>query len=340
MNYYDDDDYYTSYDDDEYVEPINIIGRCLSEKDLTDIIASAGLTYESRPKYSGPMEKLVFLYGEDSEVYSPAEIQFIDRIGDVFVYPDFIKKLNQGNMVCRAIATKLNYFGHDALKACVSFEKIIDKALEGFNIFFFITEESVFFGCRFFDSTGNQDCVLSNPITAESEFEEVLYELSFLAEIDSFLEYYTELCSIIKRGQYENKDYEHMIIRRRGMRMSYYEDLCRMESELGVTLHREKERYWHMFHDEPEESFVSLLKEVEESLSFIKSNRVNTYEMLFEADEMMRQAEVTEAENQKLAERITTQDVGSFDAESDEEAKALLDDPEEMVKLLKKRRGM
>lgn len=341
MGYYDDDEYYGNYyDDEDRVEPVSIIGEDFSEKALTDIILSAGLTSEKRPKYSGTMEKLVFMYGENSEVYSPAEIRFIERIEDVVVYPDFTKTLNQGNMVCRAIATKFNCSGHDALRACVSFEKIIDKALDGFNIFFFVTEDNVYFGCRVFDKSGKKDCELSNPIASEYDFEQLVDELAFLTGLDSFMEYYGQFRMMITEGQNENEDYEHMIMRRRGMQMSYLDDICSLEHDMGVNMSKEKERYWRMFYDEPEESFGSLLEEVEESLSFIKSNRVNTYEMLFEADEMMRQADETEAENARLAAQAALQNREDTDSESDEEAKALLDDPEAMIKLLKKRRGI
>ena len=342
MGYYDDDDEYYGnyYDEEERVEPVSIIGDDFSEKALTDIILSAGLTSENRPKYSGTMEKLVFMYGEDSEVYSPAEIRFIERIEDVVVYPDFTKTLNQGNMVCRTIATKFNCSGNDALRECVSFEKIIDKALDGFNIFFFVTEDNVYFGCRVFDKNGKKDCALSNPIASEYEFEQLLDELVFLTGLDSFMEYYSHFRTMITDGQNENEDYEHMIMRRRGVQMSYLDDICKIEHDMGVNMSREKERYWRMFYDEPEEPFGSLLEEVEESLSFIKSNRVNTYEMLFEADEMMRQADETEAENTRLAAQAALQTAENMDSESDEEAKALLDDPEEMIKLLKKRRGI
>lgn len=341
MDYYDDDVYYGKhYEDEECTEPISLIGEGFNEEALTDIILSAGLTSENRPKYAGNMEKLVFMYGEDSEVYSPAEIRFIESIENVLVYQEFTKILNSGNMICRAIATRFNLSGHDALRACVSFEKIIDKALDGFNIFFFVTEENVYLGCRIFDKTGKRDCALSNPIKDEYEFEQLIDELAFLTRFDSFIKYYYNFQMVIAEGQDEYEDYEQMIMRRKGMQMSYLESISRIEQDMGVNMSGEKERYQHLFYNEPKESFISLLKEVEESLSFIKSNRVNTFEMLYEADEMMRQAEKTESENARLAAQVDKHASYRTDTESDEEAKALLDDPEEMIRLLRKRRGI
>lgn len=340
MSYYDDDKYYSNYYEEDCEEPVSVLGEVFSEKALTDIIMSAGLTSEPIPKYSGTMEKLVFMYGEESEVYSSDEIRFIDQIDNVLVYPDFTKSLNRGNMICRAIATKFDCSGYDALKACISFEKIIDKALDGFNIFFFITEENVFFGCRLFNKGGKRDCALSNPIAGEYEFEQLVDELSFLVSVDSFMDFYSQFQMTIMDGQNKNEYYEDMIIRRRGVQMSYLDDICQMERAFGVNMSKEKERYWHTFNDEPEDSFVTLLEEVEESLSFIRSNRVNTYEMLFEADEIMRQAEKKEAENDRLTAQAAIYDSNRTDYVLDEEAKSLLDDPEEIIKLLKKRRGI
>lgn len=61
--------------------------------------------------------------------------------------------------------------------------------------------------------------------------------------------------------------------------------------------------------------------------------------MLFEADEMMRQADKAEAENERLAMQTATENPMN-ETVQDTEVEALLDDPEEMIKLLKKRRGI
>lgn len=340
MCYFDDNEYYDNYYDVDHVEPISIIIDGFSEDAVTDIIESAGLTLENKPKYSETMENVVFMYGEGSEVYSPAEIRFIEHVDNVLVYPEFTKVLNQGNMLCRTIATQFRSSGREALRDCVSFEKIINKALDGFNIFFFVTEDSVFFGCRIFDKTGKRDCALSKPFVRENEFEQMIDELTLLTGVDSFMEYYSSFQMMITEGQNVKEDYEHKIMRHRGMQMAYLEDICGIEHDLGVNMSREKERYWQMFDDQPEVNFAFLLDEVEESLSFIKSNRINTYEMLFEAGEMMNQAEEEEEKNERIAAQAAIQTSTNMDSVSDEEAEALLDDPEEMIKLLKRRRGL
>lgn len=334
MGYYDDDyDEYIEYND--RIEPVGLVSEVFTEKVITEVLTTAGLVLENSPKYAGNMEKLVFVYGDDKEVYSSAEIRFTENIDYVYMYSDFNKTLRKGNMACRVIATKIEANGYEAATSCIAFEKIVNKALDGFNIFLFVTDDSVLFGCRIFEKNGKYDCTLSNPIKEEKQFEQVLDEFVYTADIEGFMDYYRQIRHIITSDQDNTPSYDEMIMHRRGMRQSYLDDLDEISQVLDVDFSWEKARYLSVFNSEPEKSFISLLEEVCESLSFIKSNRVNTYEMLFEADEMMRQAEATEAESERLI--LTTVQECS---DEDDEVRSLLDNPEEMIKLLKKRKGL
>ena len=338
MGYYDDDyeEPYGGYE--ERIEPVNLVAEGCTESDITDALLAAGLISEKGPKLICNMEKLVYVHGDSNEVYSPAEIRFTESIDKVYVYSDFFMNLNKGSMACRVIAARICCDGHNALKACVSFEKIIDKALDGFNIFFFVTDESVLFGCKIFDKTGKSDCTLSRPIMTQTEFEQLQEELSFLDNSDEFMDFYNYYRRVITCGNSQDDDYEMLIVKRRGLQFAYLEELDDLGRELGVDMIREKERYRQMFESDSIAYFATLLEEVEDSLSFIKSNRVNTYEMLFEADEMMRQAEESEAENYKLTVQAKLDNI-TTEAFYDAELEKLLDDPERIVGLLKKRRG-
>lgn len=338
MGYYD-DDYDEYYEYDDRIEPVGLISELFSEKVITEVLITAGLVSERSPKYSGNMEKLVFVFGDENEVYSLSEIQFTEGIDQVFMYSDFNHSMRNGKMLCRVIATKIHEEGHDAITSCVAFEKIVNKALDGFNIFLFVTNDSVFFGCRIFDKNGKYDCALSNPILEETRFEEILDEFAYTAGIESFLDYYDQVRRIIKAGQDESPSYEDFLIRQQGIHQSYLSDLDEIGRSLGVDFSKEKARYIEAYNSKAEESFIALLDGVCESLSFIKSNCVNTYEMLFEADEMMRQDEATEVENERLVFEAAKEHRNQ-DVTSDEEVTSLLKNPEEMVKLLKKRRGL
>lgn len=341
MGYYDEDYEYEEeyYDYDDYIEPISIVANNCGEKEITDSLCATELITEKHARLECTMEKLIFAHGNQSEVYSMPEISFIESVEKVFVYTDFFMDLNQGKMACRVFATIIDVSGYDALKACVSFEKIVNKAFDGFNIFFFVTKDSVMFGCTVFDKTEKSDCFISKPIQNQAEFEQIQDEISFVCEIQNFKTFYSQFIQTITIDDNFDDYYENRIIKRRGMQFSYLEEMDSLGRETGLDTSFEKNRYRNGFETGLEISFQTLFEEVEESLSFIRSNRVNTYEMLFEADEMMKQAEETETINERLAQQSEEEPI-SNKSENDVEAEALLDDPEEMIKLLKKRRGI
>ena len=195
MAYYDDEDGaayngYRHYPEYEEEPPVGLTSEACTKEEITKELSEADLIPDPETKYAGPMDKLIFVYGDPNEIYSPAEIKFTERIKDTFVYGEFIKKLRDDEMICRAIAAIIPSSGDEAVKACISFEKIVDKALDGFNIFMFVTEESVFFGCRIFGKSNEQDCVLSNPIKTEEDLlfdkkkiNNIFYEKYFLSGI-------------------------------------------------------------------------------------------------------------------------------------------------------------
>ena len=119
---------------------------------------------------------------------------------------------------------------------------------------------------------------------------------------------------------------------------AYIEELQDLEAQLGVSFAREIERCFFE-NEEPEElPYCEKVKECEEYLFKIESSRVNTMEILFEAEEMERLASEAEQKNDEMLQ----QNNGDENTESDidEETKALLDDPEGMIKMLKKKRGI
>lgn len=88
---------------------------------------------------------------------------------------------------------------------------------------------------------------------------------------------------------------------------------------------------------EPEKDFLCLLKETYSELNFIESFKANTVEMLFEAEEMAQLATRTEEEhNLFLINHQEEQEIKEYDSE----IKDYLDDPEMMIKLLKKKKNL
>ena len=71
-------------------------------------------------------------------------------------------------------------------------------------------------------------------------------------------------------------------------------------------------------------------------ISFIKSNKVNTMEMLFEADELAQLAQRAEDEHNSIIQKS----INNNSDEENDDIKEYLDDPETMIKLLKQRKGL
>lgn len=333
MGYYDDNDEYYEYEEKEKL--VDIISEPFSECEVSEILTQGGLTGTTAPYYSGNMERLVFMYGEDKETYSSSEIAFIKDIDPVFVYESEPKAINKHVVPCRVFSTRIEDAGSQAVTKCVAFEKIINKAFDGFNIFFFVSEDCVFFGCRIFDK-GQYDCALSVPISKEQVFEQYLEAFLYTAGYEDFADYYGHITTIITHDQEEYLGYEDSVIGKKGTTSTYFDALDDISQTFGVSVLKEKERYWDEHYGDKEESFISILDDVCNDLDFIKSSRINIYEMLLDAEESARHAEESETINQ------TNVIDGKEEEEHfiDYEVENVIDNPEEMIKLLKKRRGL
>ena len=247
--------------------------------------------------------------------------------------------MKNGNMPCRVVATQIYGRESDALQLCFLFEKIINKALEGFNIFFFVTEDSIYFGHKLFDKTGTRDCAISMPIKTEIEFSQFKDELLFYIDEEDFIKFYDGLKNTIINSSFVRYNHESAFMKCCGIQESYLEKIDELEKETGFNVSLEKERYWNQFEEKHEVSFAEMLDDIENDLSYVKSNKVNTYEMLFEAEEMMKRAEEKENDNLKREEETEFEHLileNSYNLESD----TMLDDPEELIKILKKQRGI
>ena len=119
---------------------------------------------------------------------------------------------------------------------------------------------------------------------------------------------------------------------------SYIEELQNLEKILWVSFAKEIDRVFHAYDRIECLAYGDRVEENKESLFPIVSSRVNTMEMLFDAEEMERLASEAEMKNNEMLQR------GKADQKEteilDAETKALLDDPENIIRLLKKKRGL
>lgn len=302
---------------------------------VVDLLLPTGFLIDRTTQYSGSLEKFVFLKGNTSEVYSKSEIDFIDGVVDFCIFRDFYKKTRKVMIPCRIVSAKVDNM--DIVSAGIAFTKIMNKAIDGMNIGFVVSEEGILFTGRLFEQGNNIGCFVSDLIKTEVQYDEIVADLIFGELYDSLIDYYSYIKSVIHYTE-EPVPYGDTLRGAHRIPYTYIEELQDIEAKMGISFAREIERCFYD-NEEPEElPYCEKVKECEEYLFKIESSRVNTMEILFEAEEMERLASEAEQKNDEMLQQGSGEE--NTENDIDEETKALLDDPEGMIKMLKKKRGI
>lgn len=102
-------------------------------EEISQVFEYMGLTSIKETCYVEPMEKYIFLHGDEQEVYKKEERNFIESIGGIYIYREVHKKTKRGVMPCRVIAAEIDAI--DEIKDVLFFMKEVNKAVGGFTIF-------------------------------------------------------------------------------------------------------------------------------------------------------------------------------------------------------------
>lgn len=306
-----------------------------TEEDIAHVLECMGLVNAQESCQIEPMDKFIFLHGDEQEVYNKEERDFIENVGEIYIYKEFYKKAKRGIITCRIIAAEVN--GVNEIKNSLFFIKEINKAIGGFTIFFIKAGVNFYIGIRAFNKDENDDCIISKPIVLVEDFEEMADKLSYVTDSDDFIDYYRTLIDAIEENNLALTDYDRQIEIKRGIQYSYLNILSEISHIYKVSFSGEIERYYKSFEGIEGNDYLSIVKESIAELSFIKSFKANTMEMLFEADEMMELAKKTEEENEIF---IGNQNEKNYNEENNSDMMKYLDNPELMIKMLKQRKGI
>lgn len=315
---------------------LNAIRDKFLDRDVMSFLSEQCFLPVERSVYSGKMGKYVFLHGDLNEVYSKFEIEYIEKIECIHVFSDYYFQKQQGRVSCRVIAARIYDKGTACITSCLKFEKIIDKAIDGFNIFFFVSDDAVYFGCRLFEVTDG--CILTLPIKKVEQMQSFMEDMYYISYENGFIDYYIQIRDAIDSLTEVQKSVNKVIESQTSI-LDHLDILSKLEGEFNVDLsHLKWMRFEFIYGSYNEEKTIDeLYKECQDELLFIHSTKMNTIEMIFEAEEILRLAE--EAERQR--EEIITETFNKWNNEQhDSEAESLLDNPEEVIKLLKNRRGL
>lgn len=297
---------------------------------ISEFLVEIGLSVEAQSYEEESFESLIFLRGDDEEVYGKSERHFIESIEKAIVFAEFFKETHRGNMPCRFLAFDLSDF-EDAIYASVFLMKIVNKALSGFNIFIIKTASDLHIGMKLFDKDEGRNCTLSEPGMLSVLLDEFWYDGG-----DDFLDFYNVLVSTFQPKEIGTPDYDELICRKKGVKRDYIDVLIDIENLYGESAQSEIDRYCAFFEEDiREQEFAATLNAYVEDLKDVKSSKVNTIEMLFEADEIERLAiEVEKKQEVALQEEDKSEHVDT------EIVEQFRDDPEAMIKLLKKKKGL
>lgn len=320
--------------DDYYDEEIFAESFDFTIYGVTEVLNSMGLIDDKRACREEQMERYIFLSGNEQEIYNEQERNFISSVGSILIYRDFHKKTRHGSMPCRVITAEFD--SKESLRTCIFFMKEINKAIGGFTIFFLKAGIEFFIGMRAFNQDLKDDCVISHPIVTCEEMEEMTGRLLQVPYFDDFVDYYRAMISAIEYSEQLYDDYESQIIKKRGIQYPYLQMLTDIEQYCGMSASKEIRRYYDCFEEHPHVIFTNVLKDVYDELSFIESTKVNTTEMLFAAEELSKNAERIEEEQQQFVNsQIPSKNVLWSDG-----MESYIEDPEKMIKLLKKKLGI
>ena len=270
---------------DELVDELN---NDFSVRHISCFLEETGLMASGKRCTVESCEKFVFLHGDSDEVYMAKERKFIEGVGEIIVYSDFNMKTKRGNMPCRFVAVDLS-LSPDGTYAAVFFMKIVIKAVGGFTAFVIKLSDGVHLGVRLFDNKEEwKNCTLSE----SDKLPDILEEVMWASESEWFLKYYNTFVEAVK-PMVGYSDFDEMILKKRGIQFNYIDSLYELERKYGESVQTELLRYMEFFQDKQGKDFAEILEETIDELKDIRSSKVNTMEMLFEAGEL-------EGENRKM----------------------------------------
>lgn len=315
----------------------NLLLDEFSEQNVRVFLINLGLLEDEQGCTIEKFEKLVFLKGNENEMYVQKERQIIEAVKEIYIYPNYYKKTQKESMPCRLLAASLD-FEDDEIYECLAFMKIVNKAIDGFNIFLLKSNNKIFLGCRIFEISVNKDCAISYPFSDITEIEEIAEELLFLQSKDDFISYYNYLLDAINLSKVSTYSYEEFISKKRGIRTSYLELLNEIEYMYGLNFHSERVRYNQFFERNVEENYQTIVDNILLELSFIKPSKINSMEMLFDAEERVKLAKQSEEKYNHL--KVDSPLLESGNNINIQDVEEYFSDPEMLVKILKMMKGI
>ncbi len=287
-----------------------------------DFASNIYILENNETSYIGSLEKLVYTLGDMSEIYTRRERDFISKVSNVIMYSPFVLQGRKSSISCSLIAVDLSNLS-DPIYNSIAFMKICNKALSGFNLYFIVSDDAIYIGHDDLTSGSSIGCSISYPITSKIDWEQ-LQDNFLYVDNQSFYAFYSSFSDSISTV-YECYESSVQI----NDSIYYFDE----ENSEYICL---SNRFYNSNDDtqnekNSKECFENEVADSQVCLSYITTNKVNTFELLIDAEEAESQLS-----KQDLA---TNNDALNDDENKLSKYKDMLDDPEALIKMLKKQRA-
>ena len=269
------------------------------------------------------LSRLVYSYGDQNEVYTQFERNFIPTIDDVVLIQNGSRQIRGKNISCAIIAVDLSC-SRDVLYDGLFAMKVINKAIGGYNLFVLVGDEQILLGSTQTTVSTDIDCQIAFPIRYGINWEYLGNLLLYRSDEGDFASYYHGISALLASVIlcYDQNDSTDRLSLANSNAFYTWNQL----QDWGQELYRDECEGQELY-----EEYLKAVDDIQHQLSGIKPIKVNALEMLFDAE----QAEMESTE----ADTITKEAISNEDydvPEEDEHIAALLEDPIALLKQLKK----
>lgn len=309
-------------------ENTRIIDVCdsFNEYDTTVFLQEIGMIGGQNLKFIGSVKQFVFSYGDSEQIFTPLEIRFMERFDRIIVYDDFFESTGKAEIKCRLVALKFKGTIEEETCLSLAIGKILDKSFDGFTMCMFFSERRLYIGCNKFNNSNLADFILSQPIYSDEQLELLEDNLYYLSDEEGFLGFYLYFLQLVNEVialDYAAKEYKKMKKSNNGLN-----NLCFNHDDMQDLIQLGRSAY-----DNVESIDINALqKDCNDYLAFIKKKEYNSLEAWFDTSVIDDYFELPSNNDERIKDEKS-------EADKELEKKIeLLDDPDQLMKMIRKGR--
>lgn len=290
-----------------------------NQNTVFDFISAIFLLEKKNIVYRGTLEQIVYTKGNLSEIYTANERGYIERVKDIIMFAPFYIKGKKHNVMCNILAANLSCFS-DPIYASIAFMKIGNKAFNGFNVFVVVSGDKVYLGYNNLEKDKLGTCSLSYPVYDAINWESLIDAFLYIDD-SRFNSYYYSLSEAIDSiyDCYQgDKYFDHGIY--------YFDEENSEYIACANNIYTSEDT-----NSDEKAEFDNEVLDNNHYLAYIKSNKINTMELLLEAEE---------ADDSNEFDTYEIEAIDDMPSDRMDTYQELLDDPESLIKFLQNKKKL